>query len=48
MKEPSFSQRLNPGWLKAELMQYYAMSERRYNKVRSSDSIIMSEDLDLN
>lgn len=33
MKEPSFSQRLKAGWSKADLMQYYALDEKQYDKV---------------
>ncbi len=33
MKEPSFSQRLKAGWLKDDLMRYYALDEKQYDKV---------------
>jgi hypothetical protein len=33
MKPLSFSQRLNAGWTKAELMRYYALNEGQYQKV---------------
>ncbi|MDO8726623.1 MAG: hypothetical protein Q7J35_11200 [Candidatus Methanoperedens sp.] len=29
----SFSQKLKAGWSKAELMKYYVMDEKQYNKV---------------
>ncbi|VVB85645.1 Uncharacterised protein [uncultured archaeon] len=33
MKEPSFSQRLKAGWSKTDLMRYYALDEKQYDKV---------------
>lgn len=33
MKEPSFSQRLKAGWSKADLMKYYVLDEKQYDKV---------------
>jgi hypothetical protein len=33
MKSLSFSQRFKAGWSKEQLMSYYAMDEKQYNKV---------------
>ena len=33
MKPLSFSQRLKAGWSKADLMKYYAMDEKQYDRV---------------
>jgi len=33
MKPLSFSQRLNAGWSKADLMHYFALDEKQYDKV---------------
>jgi hypothetical protein len=33
MKPLSFSQRLNAGWSKADLMRYFALDEKQYEKV---------------
>jgi hypothetical protein len=36
MKDLSFSQRLKAGWSKADLMRYYALDEKQYDKVLAS------------
>ena len=33
MKPLSFSQKFKAGWSKAELMKYYAMDEKQFDKV---------------
>ncbi len=33
MKPTSFSEKLNAGWSKTDLMRYYALDEKQYNKV---------------
>jgi hypothetical protein len=43
MKPLSFSQRLNAGWTKDDLMKYYAMNEGQYQKVIESLEGIKNE-----
>jgi len=43
MRQLSFSQRLKSGWSKEQLMKYYVMDEKHYDKVLASLERIMQE-----
>lgn len=40
MNPLSFSQRLKAGWSKADLMRYYALDEKQYDKVLACLQVI--------
>ena len=39
----SFSQKFDSGWTKEQLMKYYAMTEKQYEKVMACLSVIRNE-----